>query len=98
MSYAQTKAGLTRGSGKKYISRCPQVVQAINQYRQQMIQEYIAQYQYCVRQYKSLYNKAVDDGNFDLASDIIQKISKLRQPMQGNPTNNNQIKIVIGTN
>ena len=98
MSLAQTKAGLTRGSGKKYIARCPQVVQAINEYRQQLIQQYIAQYQFCVKQYKSLYKKAIDDGDLDLASSIIQKISKLRQPMQGNPTNNNQIKIVIGTN
>lgn len=94
---AEQRAGYQKGVGKKMMKTHPNLIQAIDQYRKQMIQQYVAHYQFCVKQYKEILQKAKKQKDYSLASTIIQKLSKLRQPMLGNNTNTNEIKIVIGT-
>lgn len=98
-SDAASKAGYVDKSNGVKMLRKPHVSQYVAQLRKQMIEQYIVHYQFCVMQYKQLLLIAKQNKDYQLAMDILQKISKLREPMAGNPqSNSGEIKIIIGTN
>ena len=69
---------------QKKLFKNPLVLELIQQLRKQMIQDYIVQTQYCVMQYKKLIDMAIQSNDYMGASTIVQKISKLKQPLNAN--------------
>lgn len=71
------------------------VLELIQELRKQMIQDYLVQTEYCVMQYKKLIDMAMKTGDYTGASLIVQKLSKLKQPLNANGITG-QVTIKIG--
>lgn len=57
------------------------IQQYISFLRSQMIEEYTVTYQYCAMKYKQMIEMAMQKKDYYNASNIVQKLSKLKEPV-----------------
>lgn len=95
-SESARKAGYCDGSVvQKKLMKNHAILQLLELLRKQMVQQYILQTEYCVMQYKQCINAAKEAGDYNGCANIIQKLSKLKQPIQGSSiTGQVTIKVV----
>lgn len=89
------KAGYSdRGKASKDVLAKDAAIRYISELRKQMIEEFTVQTEYCIMQWKKLTQMAISQGDYTAAANIVQKISKMKEPINAGQLTG-QIKINI---